>query len=113
MVEFERDIWVVKCRFSLKTDRTATQQSCALDHPAVARTIEAAVWWAGRITKALPDKKPSLNDVIPAGASAQSGDLPPNVRNEVPDRLPPSGMTAVCDARRTRQIRQRMLHCSI
>ncbi|WP_238164928.1 hypothetical protein, partial [Candidatus Phycosocius bacilliformis] len=32
MDEFERDIWVVKCRFSSKTDRTATQQSCALDH---------------------------------------------------------------------------------
>ncbi|WP_145959872.1 hypothetical protein [Candidatus Phycosocius bacilliformis] len=44
MVEFERDIWVVKCRFSLKTDRIATQQSCALDHPDVARTIEFAVW---------------------------------------------------------------------
>jgi hypothetical protein len=42
--EHERDIWVVKCRFSLKTDRTATQQSCALDHPDVAKTIESAVW---------------------------------------------------------------------
>jgi hypothetical protein len=44
MVEFEGDIWVVKCRFSLKTDRTATQQSCALDHPDVSETIEGAVW---------------------------------------------------------------------
>ncbi|GBF59470.1 hypothetical protein PbB2_03170 [Candidatus Phycosocius bacilliformis] len=44
LIEFERDIWVVKCRFSLKTDRAATQQSCALDYPVVARTIEGAVW---------------------------------------------------------------------
>jgi hypothetical protein len=43
-IEFERDIGVVKCRFSLKTDRIATQQSCALDHPDFARTIEGAVW---------------------------------------------------------------------
>ena len=87
MYELERDIWVVKCRFSLKTDRTATQQSCALDHPAVAITIEGAVWWTLGITKALPDKIPILNDVIPAEASAQSGDLHAKVRHKVPDRL--------------------------
>ena len=92
MYEFERDIWVVKCRFSLKTDRTATQQSCARDHPDVARTIESAVWWTIGITKALPDEIPNQNDVIPAGAIAQSGDLLALVRHRVPDRLSPSGM---------------------
>jgi hypothetical protein len=56
IIEHERDIWVVKCPFSSKTDRVATQQSCALDYPDVARTISFAVWWAGRITKTRLDK---------------------------------------------------------
>ena len=43
MIEDGRDIWVVKCPFSSKTDRVATQQSCALDYPDVAKTIEVAV----------------------------------------------------------------------
>ena len=42
-IEHGRDIWVVKCPFSSKTDRLATQQSCALDYPDVAKTIEVAV----------------------------------------------------------------------
>jgi hypothetical protein len=49
----ERDICVVKCPFSSKTDRIATQRSCALDDTDVAETISLAVWWAGRITKTL------------------------------------------------------------
>ncbi|MFO0317456.1 MAG: hypothetical protein ACK51R_10225, partial [Hyphomonadaceae bacterium] len=44
IIEHPRDIWVVKCPFSSKTDRVATQQRCALDYPDVARTISFAVW---------------------------------------------------------------------
>jgi len=39
MIKDERDIWVVKCPFSSKTDGVATPQSCALDCPEVAQTI--------------------------------------------------------------------------
>ncbi len=51
MIEDECDIWVVKCPFSSKTDRVATQQSCALDYPEVARTISLAVWRTKGSTK--------------------------------------------------------------
>ncbi|MFN5271194.1 MAG: hypothetical protein ACK5DN_13690, partial [Hyphomonadaceae bacterium] len=44
IIEHPRDIWVVKCPFSSKTDRVATQQSCALDYSDVAETISFAVW---------------------------------------------------------------------
>ncbi|WP_145959869.1 hypothetical protein [Candidatus Phycosocius bacilliformis] len=38
------DSWVVKCRFSVKTDRIATQQSCALDDPDVALKLDHPFW---------------------------------------------------------------------
>ncbi|GBF57716.1 hypothetical protein PbB2_01385 [Candidatus Phycosocius bacilliformis] len=80
MVEFEGDIWVVKCRFSSKTDRTATQQSCALDHPGVARTIEVAVWWPERAPKRFQTKTHSKR-CPPRRSAAQSGDLVVHVRS--------------------------------
>ncbi|OYU51878.1 MAG: hypothetical protein CFE27_10420 [Alphaproteobacteria bacterium PA1] len=38
------DLWAVKCPFSMKTDRLATQQSCALDDPDVAGMLDHPFW---------------------------------------------------------------------
>ena len=68
------DLWVVKCPFSVKTDRLATQQSCALDHPDVAKTIETAVWWTRGITKARLDRIHPTNHCHPRrSVSAERG----------------------------------------
>ena len=95
MVEFERDIWVVKCAALLRRDAIGFHRKPTLDHPGVARTIETAVWWTLGITKALPDKIPILNHRHPRRSEAQSGDLLAHVQYKVPDRLPPSGIVCL------------------
>ena len=87
MYEFERDIWVVKCAALLRRSAIGFHRKPTLDHPGVAITIEGAVWWTLGITKARPDKNLTKTTVIPAGASAQSGDLHAKVPHKVPDRL--------------------------
>jgi len=93
IIEDERVICVVKCPFSSKTDRVATQQSCALDYSDVARTISVAVWWTRGITKARPDKKP-LKQCHPRRSVSFERRPHQILRHKVPDWLTPSGMTS-------------------
>ena len=67
----------------------------ALPAPKAIFDCSRALWWTKEITKARQDKKPNQNHRHPRRSEAQSGDLLVHVRHEIPDRLTPSGMTAL------------------
>ena len=62
----------------------ATQQSCALDDPEVARTILLVVWWAGRNTKTRLDKKPRNGSRNTCSALLSHPVLPAEARDNLP-----------------------------